>query len=54
MHRNHVVNLARIQEVRRRQGSEDWELKLEPPFNRVLPISRGQVGKLMKAFEPGK
>ena len=54
VHRNHAVNLARIQEIRRRKGSEDWELKLERRVNRVLPISRGQVGKLLKAFQPGK
>jgi DNA-binding LytR/AlgR family response regulator len=54
VHRNHAVNLARIQEIRRRKGREDWELKLEPPVNRVLPVSRGQVGKLLKAFGPGK
>ena len=54
VHRNHAVNLARIHEIRRRKGGDDWELKLEPPVNRVLPISRGQMGKLLKAFGPGK
>ena len=24
IHRNHAVNLARIQEIRRRKGSQDW------------------------------
>ena len=43
VHRNHAVNLARIQEIRRRKGREDWELKLEPPVNRVLPVSRAQI-----------
>ena len=54
IHRNHAVNLARIQEIRRRKGREDCEVKLEPPVNRVLPVSRGQVGKLLKVFGPGK
>ena len=54
IHRNHAVNLARIQEIRRRKGREDWEVKLEPPVNRVLPVSRGQVGKLLKVFGAGK
>ena len=54
VHRNHAVNLARIQEIRQRKGRQDWELKLEPPVNQVLPVSRGQVGKLLKAFGPGK
>jgi len=54
VHRNHAVNLARIEEIRQRQGRQDWELKLEPPVNRVLPVSRGEVGKLLKAFGTGK
>ncbi len=53
IHRNHAVNLARIQEIRRRKGREDWEVKLEPPVNRVLPVSRTQIGKLLKAFGAG-
>jgi len=36
------------------KGREDWEVKLEPPVNRVLPVSRGQVGKLLKAFGAGE
>jgi len=39
VHRNHAVSLARIQEIRQRKGSQDWEVKLEPPVNRVLPVS---------------
>ena len=40
IHRNHAVNLTRVREIRRRKKGPDWELKLEPPVNRVLPISR--------------
>ena len=47
VHRHHAVNLARIQDIRRRKGREDWELKLDP-VNGVLPLSRGQVGKVFK------
>ena len=54
VHRNHAVNLARIQETRRRKGSDDWELKLEPPVNRVLPVSLGQIGKLLRAFSSNR
>ncbi len=54
VHRNHAVNLARIQEIRQRKGRQDWELKLEPPVNRVLPVSRNQIGKLLRAFRAGK
>ncbi len=51
IHREHVVNLRRIREIRRRDEGRDWEVKLEPPVNRVLPVSRGALAKLWKAFE---
>jgi len=50
VHRNHAVNLGRIRLIRRRKGSLDWELKLAPPVNRILPISRNALGKLKAAF----
>ena len=54
IHRNHAVNPARIQEIRRRKGREDWEVKLDPPVNRVLPVSREQLAKLLRAYGAGK
>jgi len=54
IHRNHAINLARIQEIRRRKGSEDWEVKLEAAVNLLLPVSRGQIGKLLTAYRTGK
>ncbi len=54
IHRDHAVNLARIQEIRRRKGRDDWEVKLEPPVNRVLPVSRRQLATLLNAFRAGK
>ena len=42
-HRNHAVNLALVRELRKREDSDDWELKMEPPVNRVLPIARGDL-----------
>ena len=50
VHRNHAVNLARIRQIRRRKGSLDWELKLQPPVNPILPISRNAFAKLKAAF----
>ena len=50
VHRNHAVNLARVEEIRQRKGRQDWELKLEPPSIASSPISPWQVGKLLKAF----
>ena len=51
VHKNHAVNLRRVQEVRRRVPGGDWELKLEPPVNRVLPVARGRERELLAAFE---
>jgi DNA-binding LytR/AlgR family response regulator len=51
IHKNHAVNLDRIRESRRRKKGADWELKLEPPVNRVLPISRNALKKLLDSFD---
>jgi len=51
IHREYVVNLRRIRLIRRRDEGRDWEVKLEPPVNRVLPVSRGALAKLGKAFQ---
>jgi DNA-binding LytR/AlgR family response regulator len=50
VHRNHAVNVRHVLEVRRRAGESDWEVKLEPPVNRVLPVSRTSIKQLWKAF----
>jgi DNA-binding LytR/AlgR family response regulator len=49
VHRNHAVNLRRVLEVRRR-SARDWELKLEPPVNRVLRIGRGYLPVLEEFY----
>jgi DNA-binding LytR/AlgR family response regulator len=51
IHKNHAVNLDRIREIRRRKKGADWELKLEPPVNRILPISRNALKKLLDSFD---
>ena len=53
VHRNHAVNLRRVAEIRRRDTGSDWEVKLEPPVNRVLPVARGRVKELSGAFRAG-
>lgn len=50
IHRNHMVNLARIRTIRRREGGQDREVKLDPPANRVLPVSRGRLAELWESF----
>ena len=54
VHRNHMVNLRRVREIRRRQVGDDWELKLNPPVNQVLPISRSHLEGVWQAFGEGR
>jgi DNA-binding LytR/AlgR family response regulator len=54
VHRNHSVNVRQVLEIRRRGGEADWEAKLEPPVNAVLPVGRTYLKALWAAFgEPG-
>ena len=50
IHRSYAINADRVAEVRRRDSSRDWEVRLEPPVNRILPISRGRLAALWAAF----
>ena len=52
IHREYAVNLRRVREIRRRKKGRDWEVKLYPPVNRVLPVSRSVVAQLWEAFAP--
>jgi DNA-binding LytR/AlgR family response regulator len=49
IHRALAVNVERVAEVRRR-GERDWELRLEPPVNRILPVARGRAEALWAAY----
>jgi len=49
IHRSWAVNLRRIREIRPTSDG-GWELKLDPPVNRVLPISRRRVAALWERF----
>ena len=51
VHRSYLVNLDRVRELRLRRGdTNDWEVKLDPPVNAVLPVGRGYLAKLKKAL----
>jgi DNA-binding LytR/AlgR family response regulator len=51
IHRSYVVNLDRVREIRLRAGdTNDWEVKLDPPVNAVLPVSRTYYGRLRKVL----
>lgn len=50
IHRSIAVNVDRVDEVRRRPNERDWELRLEPPVNQVLPIARARLAALWAAY----
>jgi DNA-binding LytR/AlgR family response regulator len=53
IHRNHLVNPAYVRLVRRRDSGGDWEVRLAPPVNAVLPVSRSALRDLWRAFGEG-
>jgi DNA-binding LytR/AlgR family response regulator len=51
IHKSYLVNLDRVREIRLRKGDDnDWELKLDPPVNAVLPMGRGYLARLREAL----
>ncbi len=51
IHRNYAVNPRHIRELRHRKTGSDREVKLQPPVNRVLPVSRRRLKALLEAFD---
>ena len=49
-HRSFLVNPRRVRELRPRSESRGWELVLEPPVNKVLPVSEERVEALTAAY----
>ena len=47
IHRSYIVNLDRVLELRSR-GERDYEVKMDPPVNKVLPVSRKRYSKLIE------
>ena len=47
IHRSYIVNLNRVLELRLR-GGRDYEVKMDPPVNKVLPVSRDRYPELSK------
>jgi DNA-binding LytR/AlgR family response regulator len=48
IHRNHAVNPDRVFELR--PSGSGWAVQLEPPVNKVLPVSRGSLTRLLAAY----
>ena len=53
IHRGWAVNLARVRQVRRREDGRDWEVRMQSPVNRILPVSREGWETLRKALGEG-
>ena len=49
-HRSFVVNPSRVRELRPRGESRGWELVMEPPVNKVLPVSEDRIEVLTAAY----
>ena len=51
IHRSYMINPERVREVRMRQGDDnDWELKMDPPVNVVLPVGRAYLARLRSSL----
>jgi DNA-binding LytR/AlgR family response regulator len=53
VHREFMVNLSRVRQVRRREGGRDWEVPMQSPVNRVIPVSREAWETMKKALGEG-
>ena len=50
IHDRWAVNLRRIREIRPQRDGRDWEVVMQPPVNRVLPVSRRRLSGLLRRF----
>ena len=44
----HAVNPGRVREIRLADGA--WQVQLEPPVNKVLPVSRRSLAALLATY----
>jgi DNA-binding LytR/AlgR family response regulator len=52
VHESFAVHPLHVYELRLRDTGRDWEVRLEPPKNTVIPVSRAYADGLWAAFEP--
>jgi len=50
IHRNHAVHPGRVREIRPAASGSAWEVRLEPPVNKVLPVSRRSLTALLATY----
>jgi len=53
IHRSYAINVLRVREIRP-VPARGWEVRLDPPVNRVLPVSRRQASDLFAAYGEGE
>ena len=46
-HERYIIHLGRIRSLRRR-GKNNYELRLDPPVNKLIPLSRHRVAEFRK------
>jgi len=51
VHRSYLVNTSRIQFVQQRKDADGWRVRLEPPVNAVLPVSRDRLQGLLQRLD---
>ena len=49
-HREYIVNLNRVRAITPR-SSRDWDLRLDPPVNRRIPIARDRLVNIHKILD---
>ena len=52
IHRKHAVHAGRVREIRPATAGSGCEVRLEPPVNAVLPVSRRSLAALLAAYRP--
>jgi len=52
IHRSFAVNARRVREIRPGENG-GWEVRMDPPVNRVLPVSRREASDLFAAYGEG-
>lgn len=50
VHEKWTVNARRIRELRKQKDGSDWEVLMQPPVNRIIPISRRRLNGLLDLF----